>query len=132
MKIPVIRAAVALLVATASAAHVPVAPAGSSGATERASTFALPIYVDMECQSAGGGAYTCQASAGGGTGTGFSYAWSNSNGSTWEYYDQDGYSEAEVACYGGLGQGSTALITATVTDSNGATGSRSRIINCGY
>ena len=93
---------------------------------------ALPLFIDMECQSAGGGVHSCAASAGGGSGTGYSFTWTNTQGNTWEYFDQDGYSEAEVACYGGLGQGTWALVTATVTDSNGATASRSRSFNCGY
>ena len=40
--------------------------------------------------------------------------------------------QADAACYGGLGQGTTSTVTATVTDSNGGTASKSRIINCGY
>jgi hypothetical protein len=128
MRLTIFRTVFALGVAGSLAASLP----ATAGRLSAGLVPTLPIYVDMECQSSGGGSFTCQASAGGGTGVGYSYTWSNSNGSTWEYYDQDGSSEAEVACYGGLGQGTTALITATVTDSNGATGSKSRIINCGY
>ncbi|HYR08715.1 MAG TPA: S8 family peptidase [Longimicrobium sp.] len=91
-----------------------------------------PIIVDMECPSWGGGVYTCQAYASGGSGAGYTFTWSNSNGYAWESYDEDGYSEADAACYGGLGPPTTSIVTATVTDSNGGTGSKSRIMNCGY
>jgi hypothetical protein len=127
MRIAMRRAAEALLILAATAAHAPADAAGETG-----SASALPLSVDMECPSFGGGLYTCQAYPNGGSGTGYSFTWSSSNGYAWETYDADGYSEADAACYGGLGQGSTAIVTATVTDSNSATASKSRIINCGY
>jgi hypothetical protein len=128
MQVPMIRTVAVLLFATASAAYA----AGGTPTASRVNAGTLPLSVDMECPSFAGGVYTCQAYPSGGSGTGYSFTWSSSNGYAWETYDADGYSEADAACYGGLGQGSTSIVTATVTDSNSATASKSRIINCGY
>ena len=94
------------------------------------SLLAPPVGVDMECFYDWGGMYTCQAYSWGGSGAGYSYTWSNSNGYASELYDDGAYSEASVWCY--PGSSGTAIVTATVTDGSGATGSKSRMINCGY
>jgi hypothetical protein len=91
MRIAMRRAAEALLILAATAAH---APADAPGETRSAS--ALPLSVDMECPSFGGGLYTCQAYPNGGSGTGYSFTWSSSNGYAWETYDADGSSEADA------------------------------------
>lgn len=140
MRIPSFRSLALLALAGAFAAgcrdasRTPVAPDDPLqpvAVTDRTQPPAFPLVVDMECQ-ANGGDQTCAAAASGGSGTGYSFTWTNSHGYTSEYYDQDGYSEAEAACYGSYGQETWATVTATVTDSNGATASKSRMVSCGY
>lgn len=124
MRIPMLRAAAALLILTASAAHAPAsAPARSSSL--------IPLGVDMECFHDWGGNYTCQAYPFGGTETGYTITWTNSHGNVTVVYADGGYVEATAACYPGS-YNTAGTVTATVRDSSGATASRSRLINCGY
>ena len=78
-----------------------------------------PPTISVYCDSYGG---YCEASASGGTGNGYSFTWSGA----YEQYDADGYSWASVDCYfTGYTQ-----VTATVTDSSGASASGSQYYYC--
>jgi subtilisin family serine protease len=79
-----------------------------------------PLSVSLSCDQYAG---SCAASASGGSGTGYSFTWYNA----YEYSDDGGYSEASVYCP----NTSYLQITATVTDSNGATASSSTNYYCG-
>jgi subtilisin family serine protease len=87
------------------------APAGSNPAPTAPT-------VSVYCDSYGG---YCEATASGGSGTGYSFAWTNAS----EGYDAEGYSYAYPYCFETF-----QFVTATVTDSNGATASGSAYYNC--
>lgn len=76
-----------------------------------------PLTIELYCYN--GLAY-CEAYASGGTGGGYSFTWTNAL----ERYDADGYSWAGVPC------GYTIRVTATVTDSSGATAGKSTYYIC--
>lgn len=91
------------------------APSGGGGGTPPATPS-----VTVTCESYSG---YCDATASGGSGSGYSFTWSNAS----EAYDDSGYSYAYPYCYGtGFVQ-----VSATVTDSNGATASGWAYYNCG-
>ena len=78
-----------------------------------------PPVIDVYCYDGGG---YCEAFASGGTGSGYSFSWSGA----YEQHDGDGYSWASVDCYfTGYTQ-----VTATVTDSSGASASGSQYYYC--
>ncbi len=80
-----------------------------------------PLTITMFCGNYGGlhPGY-CSASASGGSGTGYGFTWTNA----YEQYDSGGTSWASPDCwpYG--------PVTATVTDSSGATASTSAYYDC--
>ncbi|HYR08136.1 MAG TPA: S8 family peptidase [Longimicrobium sp.] len=77
-----------------------------------------PPSVSLYCDSYGG---NCEAYASGGSGTGYSFTWSGAS----EAYDADGYSYAYPYCYSNF-----VPVSATVTDSNGATATASTSHYC--
>ncbi|HEX8241966.1 MAG TPA: S8 family peptidase [Longimicrobium sp.] len=80
-----------------------------------------PLSVTVSCDSGSG---YCEATAAGGSETGYSFTWSNAT----EQYDADGYSTAYPFC----GGTKFVSVSATVTDSNGATATGSSSYYCGY
>ncbi|HEY0022284.1 MAG TPA: S8 family peptidase [Longimicrobium sp.] len=93
---------------------IPAASTGGGGGTP--STLSVAVY----CDDASG---YCDATASGGSGAGYSFVWTKAS----EQYDADGYSYAYPLC----GTTSRVLVSATVTDSNGATATGSASYYCG-
>jgi subtilisin family serine protease len=80
-----------------------------------------PPSISVYCYDGSG---YCEAYASGGTGSGYNISWSGA----YEQHDADGYSWASVDCY----FSGYVSVSATVTDSSGATASGSAYYYCGY
>ncbi len=79
-----------------------------------------PPVINVYCYDGGG---YCEAYASGGTGGGYDISWSGA----YEQHDADGYSWASVDCY----FSGYVSVSATVTDSSGASASASSYYYCG-
>ena len=79
------------------------------------------LSVSMTCDPYSG---YCDATASGGSGSGYSFTWGNAS----EAYDAGGYSYAYPYCSGT----NLLQVSATVTDSNGATATGSALYKCGF
>jgi len=98
---------------------IPAAPTGGGGGGGGGGTSPSTLTVSVNC---GVDAGYCDATASDGTGTGYSFTWDGAS----EYYDAGGYSEASVNCP----LSGQKNVTATVTDSSGATATGSAIYYC--
>ena len=120
MRIPLLRTLPMLVVAGAIATgggDVPTATARPMASLDTRT----PLSIELLCEP-----FYCMAYASGGSGTGYSFTWLGA----FESADGNGYSDAYVAQCPNGGTGGYRKVTATLTDSSGATVSKSAYSQC--
>jgi predicted metalloprotease len=124
MRNPIVRTLAVLLVAAGAAGcgDMPMGAAISAVSTQPSLSTGTALTVRLgSC-----GAYGCSATASGGTGTDYSFTWINAV----ENNDEDGWSLAYPNCPTGYPLPVYVGVSATVTDSSGATATASKEVYC--